>query len=42
MDKRKENIINMLMKIHNQERIRMIEKFLMLTLKREQEEIEKD
>ncbi len=42
MDKRKENIINMLMKIHNQERIKMIEKFLILTLKREQEHNEKD
>lgn len=42
MEERKQNIIAMLMSIYNEERIRMIETFLILTLKREQQENKKD
>jgi hypothetical protein len=42
MEERKQNIIAMLMSIYNEERIRMIETFLTLTLKREQQENKKD
>lgn len=42
MEERKQNIIAMLMSIYNEERIRMIETFLTLTLKREQQEGKKD
>lgn len=41
MEERKQNIIAMLMSIFNEERVRMIETFLMLSLKREQQENEK-
>lgn len=41
MEERKQNIIAMLMSIYK-ERIRMIETFLTLTLKREQQENKKD
>lgn len=37
MEEMKKSIIDMLQKIHNVERIRMVETFLKLTLKREQE-----
>ena len=42
MEERKQNIIAMLMSIYNEERIRMIETFLVLSLKREQQENKKD
>lgn len=42
MEERKQNIIAMLMSIYNEERIRMIETFLALSLKREQQENKKD
>lgn len=42
MEERKQNIVAMLMRICNEERIRMIETFLALTLKREQQENQKD
>ncbi|MCX4378589.1 MAG: hypothetical protein OSJ61_20815 [Lachnospiraceae bacterium] len=38
MEERKKSIISMLMKIYNEERLRMIETFLLLTLKREEKE----
>lgn len=42
MEERKWNIIAMHMSIYNEERIRMIETFLKLTLEREQHENKKD
>lgn len=42
LDERKKHIIAMIMEIYNEERIRMIEAFLKLTLKREQQVNEKD
>lgn len=42
MKERKKNIIAMLMKINNEERIIMIEMFLKMTLKREEQETKKD
>lgn len=39
---RKKNIVSILMKIRNEERLKMIEAFLLLTLKREQQENKKD
>ncbi len=42
MEERKKNIIAMLQKIHNIERIKMVETFLKLTLKRERQENKKD
>lgn len=38
IEQRKKNIVSVLMKIYNEERLRMIEKFLILTLKREERE----
>ncbi len=38
MEERKQNIIAMLMKIYNEERIKMIETFLKLTLRKELQE----
>ena len=38
MEERKQNIIAMLMKVYNEERIKMIETFLKLTLKKELQE----
>lgn len=38
MEERKKSIVSMLMKIYNEERLRMIETFLLLTLKREERE----
>lgn len=40
IEERKKNIVSILMRIYNEERLRMIETFLLLTLKRE--ELEKD
>lgn len=42
MEERKRNIIAMIMSVYNEERIRMIETFLTLTLRREQRENKKD
>lgn len=41
-EERKRNIVSILMKIRNEERLKMIEAFLLLTLKREQQENKKD
>lgn len=38
IEERKKNIVSILMKIYNAERLRMIETFLLLTLKREERE----
>ncbi len=38
MEERKQNIIAMLMKVYNEERIKMIETFLKLTLRKELQE----
>ena len=38
IQERKNNIVSILMKIYNEERLRMIETFLLLTLKREETE----
>ncbi len=38
IEERKKNIVSILMKIYNEERLRMIETFLLLTLKREERE----
>ncbi len=38
IEDRKKSIISILMKIYNAERLRMIETFLLLTLKREEKE----
>ncbi len=38
IEERKKNIVSILMKIYNEERLRMIETFLLLTLKREETE----
>ena len=38
IEERKKNIVSILMKIYNEDRLRMIETFLLLTLKREETE----
>ena len=38
IEERKKNKVSILMKIYNEERLRMIETFLLLTLKREETE----
>lgn len=42
IEERKKHIVAILMEIFDEERIKMIETFLILTLKREQAENEKD